>query len=126
MAIFTILILPIHVHGRSFHLLRSSSISFFLEVLVIQIFHLLILFPSYKRRSGRLQSILTYSPATMSPITCCFSWPHAHRLSLLLAVSPFLGLLSSSPLSLYQQPSHLILKPHLSPSIAQSQALAFY
>jgi hypothetical protein len=29
MAIFTILILPIHKHGRSFHLLRSSSISFF-------------------------------------------------------------------------------------------------
>jgi hypothetical protein len=36
-AIFTILILPIHEHGRSFHLLRSASISFFrdLEVLVI-------------------------------------------------------------------------------------------
>jgi hypothetical protein len=29
MAIFTILILPIHEHGRSFHLLRSSLISFF-------------------------------------------------------------------------------------------------
>ena len=30
--IFTILILPIHEHGRSFHLLRSSSISFFREL----------------------------------------------------------------------------------------------
>jgi hypothetical protein len=29
MAIFTILILPIHEHWRSFHLLRSSSVSFF-------------------------------------------------------------------------------------------------
>jgi len=29
MAIFTILILPIHEHDRSFHLLTSSSISFF-------------------------------------------------------------------------------------------------
>jgi hypothetical protein len=28
-AIFTVLILPIYVHGRSFHLLWSSLISFF-------------------------------------------------------------------------------------------------
>jgi hypothetical protein len=28
-AIFTILILPIHIHGRPFHLLVSSSISFY-------------------------------------------------------------------------------------------------
>ena len=32
MAIFTILILPIQEHGRFFHLLRSSSISFFKDV----------------------------------------------------------------------------------------------
>jgi hypothetical protein len=32
-AIFTILILPIHEHGRSFHILRSSLISFFLWLL---------------------------------------------------------------------------------------------
>ena len=31
-AIFTILILPIHEHGRSFHLLRSSPISFFRDL----------------------------------------------------------------------------------------------
>ena len=31
-AIFTILILPIHEHGRSFHLLRSSLISFFRDL----------------------------------------------------------------------------------------------
>ena len=30
--IFSILILPIHEHGRSFHLLRSSSISFFRDL----------------------------------------------------------------------------------------------
>jgi multisubunit Na+/H+ antiporter MnhB subunit len=30
--IFTILILPIHEHGRSFHLLRSSLISFFRDL----------------------------------------------------------------------------------------------
>jgi hypothetical protein len=29
MAVFTILILVMHEHGRFFHLLRSSSISFF-------------------------------------------------------------------------------------------------
>ena len=42
--VFTILILPIQEYGRSFHLLRSSLVSFSLqrlEVLVIQIFHLL-------------------------------------------------------------------------------------
>jgi hypothetical protein len=32
MAIFTILILPIHEHERSFHLLRSSLISFFRDL----------------------------------------------------------------------------------------------
>jgi hypothetical protein len=32
MAIFTILILPIHEHRRSFHLLRFSSISFFRDL----------------------------------------------------------------------------------------------
>jgi hypothetical protein len=32
MAIFTKLILPIHEHGRSFHLLKSSSISFFRDL----------------------------------------------------------------------------------------------
>ena len=32
MAIFTILILPIHEHERYFHLLRSSSISFFRDL----------------------------------------------------------------------------------------------
>jgi hypothetical protein len=32
MAIVTILILPIHDHGRSFHFLRSSLISFFREL----------------------------------------------------------------------------------------------
>jgi hypothetical protein len=32
MAIFTILILPINEHGRSFHLLRSSSVSFFRDL----------------------------------------------------------------------------------------------
>jgi len=32
MAIFTILIPPIHEHGRSFHLLRSSLISFFRDL----------------------------------------------------------------------------------------------
>ena len=32
MAIFTILILPVHEHGRCFHLLRSSSISFFRDL----------------------------------------------------------------------------------------------
>jgi hypothetical protein len=32
MAIFTILILPIHEYDRSFHLLRSSSISFFRDL----------------------------------------------------------------------------------------------
>jgi hypothetical protein len=32
MAIFTMLILPIHEHGRAFHLLRSSSISFFRDL----------------------------------------------------------------------------------------------
>ena len=31
-AIFTMLILPIHEHGRSFHLLRSSLISFFKDL----------------------------------------------------------------------------------------------
>jgi hypothetical protein len=31
-ALFTILILPIHEHGRSFHLLRSSLISFFTDL----------------------------------------------------------------------------------------------
>jgi hypothetical protein len=31
-AILTILILPIHKHGRSSHLLRSSSISFFRDL----------------------------------------------------------------------------------------------
>jgi hypothetical protein len=31
-AIFTLLILPIYKHGRSFHLLRSSSISFFRDL----------------------------------------------------------------------------------------------
>jgi hypothetical protein len=31
-AIFTILILQIHEHGRSFHLLRSSLISFFRDL----------------------------------------------------------------------------------------------
>ena len=33
MAIFTILILPIHEHRRSFHFLRSSSISFFRDLI---------------------------------------------------------------------------------------------
>jgi hypothetical protein len=32
MAIFTVLILSIHEHGRSFHLLRSFSISFFRDL----------------------------------------------------------------------------------------------
>ena len=32
MAIFTVSILPIHEHARSFHLLRSSSISFFRDL----------------------------------------------------------------------------------------------
>jgi hypothetical protein len=32
MAIYTMLILPIHEHGRFFHLLRSSSISFFRDL----------------------------------------------------------------------------------------------
>jgi hypothetical protein len=32
MAIFIILILPIHEHGRSFYLLKSSSISFFRDL----------------------------------------------------------------------------------------------
>jgi hypothetical protein len=32
MDIFTVSILPIHKHGRSFHLLRSSSISFFRDL----------------------------------------------------------------------------------------------
>jgi hypothetical protein len=32
MTIFTILILPIHEHGRSFHILRSSLISFFRDL----------------------------------------------------------------------------------------------
>jgi hypothetical protein len=42
LSIFTMLILPIYEHGRSFHLLRSSSISFIGDlILVIQIFHLL-------------------------------------------------------------------------------------
>jgi hypothetical protein len=42
MAIFNMLILPIYKHERSFHLLKSSN--FFLqglEVIIIQIFHLL-------------------------------------------------------------------------------------
>jgi hypothetical protein len=34
MAIFTMLTLPIHEHGRSFYLLRSSSISFFRDQLL--------------------------------------------------------------------------------------------
>ena len=34
MAIFTILILPIHEHGRSFHFLRYSSISFFKDQMI--------------------------------------------------------------------------------------------
>ena len=44
MAIFTILILLIHEHGRSFHLVIFSSVSFFLQclnVFYIQIFHFL-------------------------------------------------------------------------------------
>jgi hypothetical protein len=32
MAIFNILILPIHEHGRSFQILRSSSLSFFRDL----------------------------------------------------------------------------------------------
>ena len=41
MGVFTILTLPIHEHGRSFHLLRSSSNSFFRDLrFFIQIFHL--------------------------------------------------------------------------------------
>lgn len=40
---FTILILPIHEHGKIFHLLVSSSFSFFsiLKVFVVEAFHLL-------------------------------------------------------------------------------------
>ena len=43
MPIFTILILPNNKHERSYHLLMSSSISFFqnIEILAIHVFHLL-------------------------------------------------------------------------------------
>jgi hypothetical protein len=38
MAVFTMLILPIHRHGRSFHLLLSSLISLFSGLLIKKIF----------------------------------------------------------------------------------------
>ena len=40
MAILTILILPIHEHGRFFHFLRSSSISFFKDLKFLSYFFL--------------------------------------------------------------------------------------
>ena len=62
MAIFTILIMPIHEHGRSFLLLRSSAVSFFRDFM----------FLSYRPFLSLLRITPRYSIPFVTTVKCSF------------------------------------------------------